>query len=153
MIIEGFDGILAGHVTRPFIDVENTLQMIGMNYRFLPCICTYVHTKRNSTSSSSPAALVGHRHSHWRLMNHADWIWHWMHPQPIIQFKERMNTVSTLSHASTSKRMKTHRHSTEKVQHGTKVKWETWRMGWCWFPSLNVYGITHVFQTIDLALN
>jgi hypothetical protein len=31
------------------------------------------------------------------------------------------------------------------VQHGAKLKWETRRMGWCWFSSLNVYRMTLVF--------
>jgi hypothetical protein len=30
------------------------------------------------------------------------------------------------------------------VQHSIKLKWKTRRMGWCWFPSLNIYGITPV---------
>jgi hypothetical protein len=37
------------------------------------------------------------------------------------------------------------------VHHGAKLKWETRRMGWCWFLSLNVYGMTHVF--FPLVLN
>jgi hypothetical protein len=37
------------------------------------------------------------------------------------------------------------------VQHGTKLKWETRRMGWCWFPLLIVYGMTPVF--FPLVLN
>jgi hypothetical protein len=37
------------------------------------------------------------------------------------------------------------------VQHGAKLKWETRRMGWCWFPSLNVYEMTPVF--FPLVLN
>jgi hypothetical protein len=37
------------------------------------------------------------------------------------------------------------------VQHGTKLKYETRRMEWCWFPSLNVYGMTLVF--FPLVLN
>jgi hypothetical protein len=37
------------------------------------------------------------------------------------------------------------------VQHGAKLKWETRRMGWCWFPSLNVYGMILVF--FPLVLN
>jgi hypothetical protein len=37
------------------------------------------------------------------------------------------------------------------VQHGIKLKWETKRMGWCWFPSLNVYGMTPMF--FPLVLN
>jgi hypothetical protein len=37
------------------------------------------------------------------------------------------------------------------VQHGAKLKWETRRMEWCWFPSTNVYGMTHVF--FPLVLN
>jgi hypothetical protein len=37
------------------------------------------------------------------------------------------------------------------VQHGAKLKWETRRMGWCWFPLLNVYGMTPVF--FPLVLN
>jgi hypothetical protein len=37
------------------------------------------------------------------------------------------------------------------VQHGAKLKWEARRMGWCWFLSLNVYGMTHVF--FPLVLN
>jgi hypothetical protein len=31
------------------------------------------------------------------------------------------------------------------VQYGAKFKWEIRRMGWYWFPSLNVYRITPVF--------
>jgi hypothetical protein len=36
------------------------------------------------------------------------------------------------------------------VQHGAKLKWKTKRMGWCWFPSLNVYGMTLVFFLLVL---
>jgi hypothetical protein len=36
------------------------------------------------------------------------------------------------------------------VQHGAKLKWETKRMGWCWFPSLSVYGMTLVFFPLVL---
>jgi hypothetical protein len=67
-----------------------------------------------------------------------------------------MNIVGILSHASTSKRMRTHKHSTEisLAQYKMiKLKWETWRMGWCWFPSLNVYEMIHVFQIVDSVLN
>jgi hypothetical protein len=31
--------------------------------------------------------------------------------------------------------------------------WETCLVGRCCLPSLNVYWIAHVFQTVDLALN
>jgi hypothetical protein len=31
-----------------------------------------------------------------------------------------------------------------------KLKWETRRMGWCWFPWLNVYGMTLVFFLLVL---
>jgi hypothetical protein len=37
------------------------------------------------------------------------------------------------------------------IQYGTKLKWEVRRMGWCWFPSLNVYEMTPVF--FPLVLN
>jgi hypothetical protein len=37
------------------------------------------------------------------------------------------------------------------VQHGAKLKWETRRMGWYWFLSLNTYGMTPVF--FPLVLN
>jgi hypothetical protein len=37
------------------------------------------------------------------------------------------------------------------IQHGAKLKWETRRMGRCWFPSLNVYGMILVF--FPLVLN
>jgi hypothetical protein len=37
------------------------------------------------------------------------------------------------------------------VHHGAKLKWEARRMGWCWFLSLNVYGMTPVF--FPLVLN
>jgi hypothetical protein len=36
------------------------------------------------------------------------------------------------------------------IQHGAKLKWETRRLGWCWFPPLNVYGMTHVFFPLML---
>jgi hypothetical protein len=36
------------------------------------------------------------------------------------------------------------------VQHGAKLKWEARRMGWYWFPSLNVYGMIHVFFSLML---
>jgi hypothetical protein len=36
------------------------------------------------------------------------------------------------------------------VQHGAKLKWETRRMGWYWFPSLNVYGMTPMFFPLVL---
>jgi hypothetical protein len=31
------------------------------------------------------------------------------------------------------------------IQHGAKLKWKTRRMGWCWFPSLNVYRMIPMF--------
>jgi hypothetical protein len=37
------------------------------------------------------------------------------------------------------------------VQHDAKLKWGTRWMGWCWFPSLNVYGMALVF--FPLVLN
>jgi hypothetical protein len=62
-----------------------------------------------------------------------------------------MNTVDILSHASTSKRMRAHVFNRILVQHGAKLKWETRRMGWCWFPLVNVYGMAPVF--FPLVLN
>ena len=41
----------------------------------------------------------------------------------------------------------------ERVQHGLELMSETWRMEMYWFPSLNVYGMIHVFQTLNIALN
>jgi hypothetical protein len=77
-----------------------------------------------------------------------------------------MNTVDILSHTSTLQRMRKNMYSTpyinitenkdkyafnrKLIQHGTKLKWETKRMGWCWFPSLNVHGMTLVFLTLVL---
>jgi hypothetical protein len=42
-----------------------------------------------------------------------------------------MNIVDILSHASISKKMRTHAFNRIFVQHGAKLKWETRRMGWC----------------------
>jgi hypothetical protein len=36
------------------------------------------------------------------------------------------------------------------VPHGAKLKWGSRWMGWCWFPSLKVYGMTLVFFPIVL---
>jgi hypothetical protein len=53
-------------------------------------------------------------------------------------------------HASTSKKMRTHAFNRILVQYSAKLKWEDRRMGWHWFLSLNVYGITPVFFPLVL---
>jgi hypothetical protein len=62
--------------------------------------------------------------------------------------RQRMNTVDLLSRASTVKRMRTHAFNKILVQYDAKLKWGTRWMGWCWFPSLKVYGMTFVFPLV-----
>ena len=95
-------------------------------------------------------------------MNHANWIWHWIDPQP-LEFKV-MNSLSTPRPKTKNEyywyfvpciNMKededTYAFNRILNQYGAKLKWEIRKMGWCWFPSLNVYGMTLVF--FPLVLN
>ena len=95
-------------------------------------------------------------------MNHVDWVWHWMGPQPIIWVKnnQKFNNPKIQNKGEqcwhfvpciTIKEIEdTHVFNRKLVHHGAKIKWETKKMGWSWFPLLNVYGMTPMFLTLVL---
>jgi hypothetical protein len=138
-----------GHVEASYVSVQKNYQNIGI----IPLFCSYLESY--PCSSSRMLWLVDHRHSMktdepcWlNLVLNGPSTNHLSIPRPKTKDEHCWYFVPCINIKEDED---TYAFNKILVQHGTKLKWETRRMGWCWFSSLNVYGMTPVF--FPLVLN